>query len=90
MGLFVYVDNSNVWIEGQRVSAVATGLASDIVAAMTDGITDRTWSYDFGRLYDLACPSAEKIGRSVLFGSRPPPNDSLWDRAKDQGFQVIV
>jgi hypothetical protein len=27
MALFVYVDNSNVWIEGMRVSAVRKGLA---------------------------------------------------------------
>jgi hypothetical protein len=26
MALFVYVDNSNVWIEGMRVSAVRKGV----------------------------------------------------------------
>lgn len=89
MALFVYVDNSNVWIEGMRVAAVNRGLAPDIQTAMLNGIQD-AWAYDFGRLYDVACPAGEAIGRSALFGSRPPPNDSLWNRARDNGFQVFV
>ncbi len=48
------------------------------------------WSYDFGRLYELACPPGEQIGRSVLFGSRPPSNDSLWQRARAEWFEVKV
>jgi hypothetical protein len=31
-------------------------------AAMKDDTVDKGWSYDFGRLYELACPSGEKIG----------------------------
>ena len=90
MGLFVYVDNSNVWIEGGRISAVAKGYAPDLLTAMTDKVLDYGWKYDFGRLYELACPEGEKIGRSALFGSRPPANDSLWHRAREEGFEVIV
>lgn len=90
MVLFVYVDNSNVWIEGQRASAVAKGIAPDAWTAQEKGIIDSGWRYDFGRLYDLACPSGTAIGRSILFGSRPPPNDSLWERARSEGFEVEV
>jgi uncharacterized LabA/DUF88 family protein len=89
MVLFVYVDNSNVWIEGQHIEAVRLGLAADPPDAARRRITSR-WSYDFGRLYDLACPPEEQIGRSILFGSRPPPNDSLWERARAEGFEVKV
>lgn len=53
---FVYVDNSNVWIEG----------------------------------YEAVCPSTAQIGRSSLFGSRPPANDSLWSLAESAGFEVTV
>lgn len=90
MVLFVYVDNSNVWIEGQRLSAVRKGLARDISDAVSRKIVDHTWSYDFGRLYELACPDTATIGRSILFGSRPPANDSLWERARREGFEVKV
>lgn len=90
MTLFVYVDNSNVWIEGMRVSAVKNGMASSPMDAMNRKITDHTWAYDFGRLYSAICPEGATIGRSSLFGSRPPANDTLWKLAADAGFQVEV
>jgi hypothetical protein len=71
MTLYVYVDNSNIWIEGQRIQAVRQGLAPDIRAALRQNIT-APWTYDFGRLYDLLCPPGAPVGRSILFGSRPP------------------
>jgi uncharacterized LabA/DUF88 family protein len=90
MVLFVYVDNSNVWIEGKRVSAVRRGLTPNIQAALNDNVTDPTWSYDFGKLYSAVCPDTAQIGRSSLFGSRPPANDTLWEMAKAEGFEVTV
>jgi hypothetical protein len=88
--LYVYVDNSNLWIEGMRISAVNKGLATSLKDAMDRKIADQTWTYDFGRLYKAICPAGEKIGRSSLFGSRPPKNDSLWDLARDEGFEVFT
>ena len=85
---FIYVDNSNVWIEGMHVATVASGLASDIQAAMSDNVCDYEWKLDFGRLYQFA--GGDTAGRAVLFGSRPPANDSLWTVAKNRGFEVIV
>jgi hypothetical protein len=85
--LFAYVDNSNIWIEGQRIMAVRQGLARDARDAMRRRIT-APWSYDFGRLYEIACPVGSKIGRSLLVGSRPPADDSVWSRARSEGFQV--
>lgn len=87
--IFTYVDNSNVWIEGQRIRAVKLGLAKNAYEAGRDGIA-APWSYDFGRLYELACPSGTKVGRSLLVGSKPPPNDSVWQRARNEGFEVQV
>lgn len=90
MVLFVYVDNSNVWIEGMRVSAVRKGLAKSAVDAMDRKVTDQSWTYDFGKLYQAVCPDTAMIGRSSLFGSRPPENDSLWDLARNEGFDVVL
>jgi uncharacterized LabA/DUF88 family protein len=87
MTLYVYVDNSNIWIEGQRIQAVRKGLAPDIRTALSKKIT-AAWTYDFGRLYDLLCPTGERVGRSILFGSKPPDNDSIWQRVRDADFQV--
>lgn len=90
MTFYVYVDNSNVWIEGMRISAVRKGLASSTTDAMNRRITDPDWTYDFGKLYELICPTGQMIGRSSLFGSRPPENDSIWDLARAHGFEVFL
>ncbi|WP_229400876.1 NYN domain-containing protein [Micromonospora okii] len=87
MTLYVYVDNSNIWIEGQRIQAVRQGLAPDIRTALRERIT-APWTYDFGRLYELFCPAGESVGRSILFGSRPPENDSIWQRVRDADFEL--
>jgi len=90
MTVYVYVDNSNVWIEGMRISAVRKGMAASLHDAMNLRITDQTWTYDFGKLYELICPKGQQIGRSSLFGSRPPANDSIWELARAEGFEVFL
>lgn len=90
MALFVYVDYSNVWIEGMRFSAVRKGMAPTLGAAMREHITDQSWRLDFGRLYEAVCPGDAAIGRACLFGSRPPADDSIWAVARSRGFEVTV
>ncbi len=87
---YLYVDNSNVWIEGMHVAAVAHGLAPNIFAAQEHKICDYGWKIDFGKLLLFAGGKSPDIGRAVLYGSKPPPNDSLWAAAKKQGFEVII
>ena len=87
MSSYVYVDNSNVWIEGRHIAAVKAGLAASLDEAQETNIS-APWSYDFGKLLSFAGGEAEKIKRAVLFGSRPPKNDSLWNSAKEKGFEV--
>ncbi len=70
MVLFVYVDNSNVWIEGGHIKAAQLELATDPLDAARRLVTPG-WAYDFGQRYALACPPGEQIGRSILFGSVP-------------------
>jgi uncharacterized LabA/DUF88 family protein len=89
MANFVYVDNSNVWIEGMHVSAVDQGLAPDIWEAHRSHIT-APWKMDFGRLLQFAGGDKKDIGRAILYGSRPPPNDSVWKAAQGTGFEVVV
>jgi uncharacterized LabA/DUF88 family protein len=45
---------------------------------------------DFGRLYEFAGGDRQDVGRAVLYGSRPPANDSLWAIAQRKGFEVVV
>jgi len=43
----------------------------------------------FGKLHEfLTGNDLTKIKRVALFGSRPPPNDSIWRYAKEAGFEL--
>lgn len=90
MANYLYVDNSNVWIEGMHVSAVQNGHAPDIWTALHNRICDYSYKIDFGRLFQFAGGAKSEVGRAVLFGSRPPKNDSLWASAHAKGFEVVV
>jgi hypothetical protein len=51
----IYLDNSNVFIEGQKVSAVRKGLARDINYAASKKIKDHAYRLDFGKLIQITC-----------------------------------
>ena len=89
MDKYVYVDNSNVWIEGMYVAAVEQDMAFDIWDAHDRKIT-ANWKYDFGKLLTLVGGARNGLKKAVLFGSRPPQNDSLWEAARQCGFEVVV
>ena len=91
MGKCIYVDNSNVWIEGKYHSAVTKGLVADVYEAHDNKICDMPWAYDFGKLLDVVCDGdIANIKRAVLYGSRPTDKDSLWNAAKRVGFEVFT
>ena len=91
MADWIYVDNSNVFIEGQRVSAVQQGMALDIYDAMANRITDTSYRISFGKLYQfIAGADRKETARAMLFGSRPPQTDTIWDVAKRAGFEVVT
>jgi hypothetical protein len=86
MTTYTYVDNSNLYIEGCRVSAVRKGMAKSIHHAMKSNIVDHEWIMDYGKLYEFICE-----GNSVarLWGS-PPPGDSFWEMLKRKHFNPTV
>lgn len=91
MAELVYVDNSNVFIEGQRLYAVKNGMVMNIHDAIENRTFDHSYRLDFGRLHEfLTGGQLGEIKRAILFGSRPPPNDSLWSIADSAGFEVVV
>ncbi|MBY5329596.1 NYN domain-containing protein [Rhizobium leguminosarum] len=86
MTSFVYVDNSNLFIEGCRISAVKKALAKDIYEAMNMFVVDHTWQVDYGKLYTFLC-GQDAVAR--LWGS-PPPGDSFWNMLEKKGFNPTV
>lgn len=90
MANLLYVDNSNVWIEGMHVAAFANGLAPDVWSAVRNKICDHSWTLDFGKLFDFAGGAHADVKKAALFGSRPPANDSVWQAARRNGFEVTT
>jgi len=90
MAGFVYVDNSNVFIEGQRVAAVKNGLAFNMDDAFSRQVFDHSYRLDFGKLDRFVANNGCKVKRAMLFGSRPPQNDSRWAAAKSDGCELVI
>ncbi|MEI7895305.1 MAG: hypothetical protein WCI05_19565 [Myxococcales bacterium] len=57
MSALIYLDDSNLWIEGKKVSAVSKGMALDIWEASETKTFDNTFKLDFGRVLEIAKPS---------------------------------
>ena len=49
MAEFIYIDNSNLTIEGMRLSAVKTGKARSFQDSIDNKIFDQTFRIDFGK-----------------------------------------
>lgn len=91
MARLIYIDNSNVFIEGQRVAAVLNNNALNMQDAQNRKIFNFDYRLDFGKLHQFLTTNGDsEIARLVLFGSRPPPNDSLWAVAENKGFEPII
>eukprot|EP00058_Branchiostoma_floridae_P011627 XP_002597115.1 hypothetical protein BRAFLDRAFT_76354 [Branchiostoma floridae] len=82
-GLHVFVDDSNIWIAGKRAAVKQKDLACD---------EDPRLRIEYGNFLDVLS-SKERQTSSVIkianmYGSIPPPNDSLWDKMKEKGWKV--
>lgn len=83
--LHLFVDNSNVLLEGRRFSEKqrsGTGKLSPGV--------DNSYQIDWGKFLYLAKLQGGRLLSQVpvLYGSRPPPDDSIWQQIRDEGFDV--
>ncbi|MFT8243251.1 NYN domain-containing protein [Roseomonas sp. BN140053] len=91
MARWIYVDVSNLWIEGQKLSAVERGWARDIREADQDRIFDYDYRLSFPALAGfLTDAGTVPHARMVLFGSRTLGNEPVWQAAVAAGFEVIV
>ena len=82
----ILVDNSNVFIEGQKLSAKNKGI--NRLPGHTHDPCDPSWRIDFGSLLKEVS-EGKTILKAILVGSTPPSTDSIWQAARDGGFEVI-
>lgn len=87
---FVFVDVSNIWIEGQRVSAVRTGLARNIWEAQARRCLDFSWRIDVRGLREVLVDwSDNRVEKATLFGSSTENGSAWWEAAGREGFAVL-
>ena len=79
--LFIYVDNSNIWIAAQNHPS--------IVKRFHKSQHDHRVRIDFGKLVDIVAKK-RPVGHVTLYGSVPPPQDSVWNKARELGWNVVT
>ena len=72
---YVFVDNSNLWIAGQKSQT------------LKDADADPRYRVDHGKFLHTVI-DGRVLAKAFLYGSKPPPNDSVWTRARDSNFEV--
>lgn len=79
-GLHVFIDNSNVFIEGQRVARETFKYDDQLVLR---------FRVNYGGLLDFIAQK-RPVRETVLVGSRPPSNDALWNRLRTLGIEPRI
>lgn len=80
-----FVDDSNIWIEAQKFAASG----NSHMPKLTDSDRDPRLRIDVGSLIDTL-RNGRSQGPSFLYGSRPPPNDSVWKAFEKDKFQTKI
>ena len=78
--VFIFVDDSNVWIEAKKLAAKKLNLKS---------VEDPRLRMDIGKITDVVANN-RKVAWGTLYGSEPPPLDSVWQKIKKRGWKVFV
>ena len=78
--VFIYVDDSNMWIEAKKLAANKLNLKC---------VEDPRLRLDIGKVTDVVAYN-RKVAWGILYGSEPPPIDSVWQKIRERGWKVIT
>ena len=76
--VFVYVDDSNMWIEAKKLAAKEGNFKC---------VEDPRLRMDMGKVAEFVSKGRE-IACHNLYGSEPPPRDTVWEKMKQCGWKV--
>ncbi|KAK0620749.1 hypothetical protein B0T14DRAFT_522075 [Immersiella caudata] len=85
----IFVDDSNVWIEAQKFAASG----NSHMPKLQDSNRDPRLRIDIGKLVETLRRKGGQNriqGPSFLYGSRPPPNDSVWKAWEKNKFETNI
>ena len=74
---YLFVHDSNLWIEGKKAEG----------KKLVDASIDSRYRVDLGKFLRLVT-KRRPISKAFLYGSTPPPRDSLWKAAERNKFEV--
>lgn len=77
-GVVALGDNSNLWIEGKKHAACI---------AKSESKEDPGWRIHVGNLFKTVLKK-RKLALFRIFGSTPPPTDSVWEVFEEGGISV--
>lgn len=75
-----YVDDSNMWIEAKKLAAFKSKLKC---------VEDPRLRLDIGKVTDVVAMGRD-VAWGTLYGSEPPPIDTVWQKIRDRGWKVIT
>jgi len=85
--IHIYIDNSNLWIQGQKTYAKSQGLVNVS--------WDPTWRFDVGHLKSVLTGNSSLRANDAntdikvnLYGSTPPPVDTVWKAIESHNVNV--
>ncbi|KAM0424567.1 hypothetical protein ACHAPT_010284 [Fusarium lateritium] len=82
---YFFVDDSNIWIKAQKFAASG----HSHMPKLEDSDSDPRLRIDIGSLINTLRNNRER-GPSFLYGSRPPPSDSVWGAFEKLKFETKI
>ena len=74
--IWIYIDDSNIWITAKKLAAKKMKTKED-----------HRIRIDVERLTDVVA-KGRAVAQGFLYGSEPPPVDSVWKKIKERGWDV--
>lgn len=69
-----------MWIEAKKLAANKLNLKC---------VEDPRLRLDIGKVTDVIANN-RKVAWGILYGSEPPPIDSVWQKIRERGWKVIT
>lgn len=82
----ILVDNSNLFIGGQKFSAHRNGAAQNGDAHAP---VDHSWRLSYDNLFSFLAAGRD-VEKAVMVGSESAEHPGPWNAARNNGFEVIV
>ena len=82
--IWIFLDDSYTWIEAKKAAAQAAAT----VKSHSDKLKTNRIRISVGGLFEIVRKNRNIKESNILYGSKPPPIDSVWKKAEKYDFKV--